>query len=123
VTPEGTLNPDDLALWLRRQLDVDERAAQMVDDLHLDLAEPPPADGRAMVFMSPEQYVNAAGVLSGDRIRAEVKAKRRILDRHAACGTDRGSCGGRANGSACPDVVDLAAMFEHRPGYRAEWQA
>jgi hypothetical protein len=119
----------DLVDWVRQQLDVDERAAQMVDDLHLDLAAPPSGEGRAMVFMSPEQYVNATGLLSGARVRAEVAAKRRLLDRHADCGAGRGYCDGAGYGGklddgtpACPDILDLAATLDYRPGYRAEWR-
>ncbi|TDC33906.1 DUF6221 family protein [Micromonospora sp. KC213] len=83
-----------------------------------------------MTFMSAEQYLHAVGVRSGDRIRAEVHAKRRILDRHAECGTGQGYCDGGGHGRelddgtpACPDVLDLAAAFDRRPGYRAEWRS
>lgn len=119
----------DLLQWLRQQLDIDEQAAEMVDGLRLDLPEPPAANKPGMVFMSPEQYVNATGVLSGDRIRAEINAKRRILDRHAHCGTGRGYCDAGGHGRelddgtpVCLDVLDLAATFKQRPGYRAaQW--
>jgi hypothetical protein len=119
----------DLAQWLRQQLDTDEQAADMVDGLKLDLAEPPSANGQAMVFLSPERYVKAVGVLSGDRIRAEVNAKRRMLDRHADCGTGHGYCDGGGHSwepddgiPVCPDLLDLAATFDYRPGYRVEWR-
>ncbi|WP_279433233.1 hypothetical protein [Micromonospora sp. KC213] len=36
-----------LMRWLRRQLDIDEQAAEMVDDLHPDLPEPPVTNRRA----------------------------------------------------------------------------
>lgn len=117
-----------LVRWLRHQLDIDEQAADMVAGLRLGLAAPPPADTQPLAFLSPEQYVNLTGVLSADRIRAEVHAKRRILDRHAACGTGDGHCdGARHEGRhdedlpACADLFDLAAPFAHRAGSRAHW--
>jgi hypothetical protein len=101
----------------------------MVDRLHLDLPEPPDANAQGMAFMSPEQYVKAVRVISGDRIRAEVDAKRRMLNRHALCGTGRGYCDEAVHGwvlddgtPACPDKLDLAAPFHQRPGYRSEWR-
>ena len=74
ATVLATVFRRDLLQWLRQQLDIDEQAAEMVDGLRLDLPEPPAANEPGMVFMSPEQYVNATGVLSGDRIRAEINA-------------------------------------------------
>ncbi|MFI7599410.1 DUF6221 family protein [Actinoplanes sp. NPDC049681] len=111
---------DDLVQWLRQQLDNDERSAEIVDGLELGLPDAP--EGHGPMFMSPEQYVNALGLLSGERIRADVAGKRRILDRHAECGTGHGYCDSRhRNTPACPDLLDVAATFAYRRSFRPEW--
>ena len=110
---------DELIAFLRAQLDVDERAADMIDSLGLDLAEPP-ALTQGMALMSPEQYVNASGVLSGDRFRADIEAKRRILDWLADCYAKT------LDGNWWTlEVVDalkaMAQPYAGRPGFRPEW--
>ena len=118
-----------LGRWLRQQIDVDEQVADLVDAVGPDLAEPPSGPTEEMMFLAPEQYVNLTGVLSGDRIRAEVAAKRRMLARHADCGTGTGYCDGAGHGlrlgdgtPACPDLLDVAASYDYRRGYRGEWR-
>ncbi|MFI5930608.1 hypothetical protein [Actinoplanes sp. NPDC051494] len=108
-----------LVAWLREQLEIDVQAADTVDLLDLELPEPPPAVP-GMVFMSPEEYVSLTGVLSGDRIRANAAALLRIVDRHAECGSGAGYCRGPLEDGAlgCPDLLDVAAMFTGRPGFR-----
>lgn len=126
----GSGTPSALITWLREQLEVDLQAAEMVRYLGLELPVPPAADGPTPVFMSPEQYVNATGVLSDHRIRANADAVLRIVDRHAHCGTGTGTGTGHCDGAArgrqpgdgtpgCPDLLDVAAMFAARPGYRS----
>lgn len=60
---------------------------------------------------------------------ADIAAKRRILARHAQCGSGIGYCddGGHAwdeddvPGGGCPDVADLARPYASHPDYRADW--
>lgn len=58
------------------------------------------------------------------RVLREVKAKRRILARHAECGTGSGYCddgGHDLGGLGCGDLRDLAAPFSGEPGYDERW--
>jgi hypothetical protein len=59
-----------------------------------------------------------------DWILADIESKRRILARHAECGTGSGYCddGGHDLGSlGCSDLLDLAAPFSDEPGYKEDW--
>ncbi|MFE6851842.1 DUF6221 family protein, partial [Streptomyces sp. NPDC057674] len=63
-------------------------------------------------------------LMSAWRMRTEIAAKRRALERHAECGTGIGRCddGGHATeGTPCADLTDLAAPYADHPDYREEW--
>jgi hypothetical protein len=60
------------------------------------------------------------------RMRAECEAKRRIVARHASCGTGVGYCddgghGWSADMPGCADLSDLAAVYADHSDYRTEW--
>jgi Family of unknown function (DUF6221) len=54
-----------------------------------------------------------------------VDARRRMLDRHAECGSGAGYCddGGHAplSWGGCPDLGDLLAPYQDHPGYDPSW--
>jgi hypothetical protein len=59
------------------------------------------------------------------RVLADVAAKRRVLERHAECGTGYGYCddGGHVvSGGPCPDLRDAVAPYADHPDYDAGWR-
>jgi hypothetical protein len=121
---------EDLIDWLRLQLDEDERVAREAPNV-LDYAEWP-----FWVDVDDEHDHQATNAwrdhFKPARVLREVERNRRVLARHepievfgdllcVRCGV---KAGGRPSDPSwpCPDVRDLAAIFDDRPGYREEWR-
>lgn len=113
----------DLVEFLRQRIAEDEHKARAAQDAG--------RDGRgwfeegAMTDAGFEDF-DAALIASHSpaRVVREVEAKRRIVERHAQCGTGSGYCddGGHGiDGVGCPDLLDLAVPFSAEPGYKQEW--
>lgn len=101
----------DFTLWLRAQLDEDERIARALDE-HLDGHERP---------------YNLADPTDPARVVAEVDAKRRILAAHPyqEYGAEWcGRCTGQEGHESwpCTTLRLLALPYAGRPGYRHEWR-
>lgn len=115
---------NDLIIWLRAQLDEDERIAQSLDDYDEygnDLAV-----GGCMGYPC-ERYL-AIGKL---RVLAEVDAKRRILDRWEALEAELMYWRSIGDEDAAPvatayafeQVASLLALpYADRPGYEEAWR-
>lgn len=123
---------DDLVVWLRVQLDDDERLAQeWLDDTTSswwwDNADPASAAERVIVRNSPRQLL------------AEVDAKRRLMKVHQrrdaavgpgwsgmpdciGCGYDQREEPATPDINDCPVLRLLALPYADRPGYREEWR-
>jgi hypothetical protein len=122
VRPPEPYAGDDLATWLRAQLDDDERHAQM-------LPMGFPADSRWT-----EQDVTAiAWAADPARALAEVAAKRAMIDLHDPGTTTTpwwcASCLDTASPepdlmalAPCPVLRLLALPYADQPGYREEWR-
>lgn len=94
---------DDLATWLRAQLDEDERVAQ---------AEAEHA----------HEWFEGDGWGDPARVLREVAAKRQLLDRCLTAFRDQGIYGEDGQEDVAKDVLrHLAAVYADRPGYLAEW--
>lgn len=121
---------NDLATWLRAQLDDDERMARMLQEkrpgpwsTQADY-QGEPAGGTAVVTADGELVLVGRGGVPADyaaewhpaRVLAEVDAKRRILDWAIEY----------MEGDYAPwneTCVQLLALpYADRPGYRAEWR-
>lgn len=109
---------DDLIVWLRAQLDEDERGINEWIEV--------PWDG---LLSSPLRAVHEITEQVGvQRMRAEVAAKRAILDSYDE-DEDRvtfghwTSCSDSCPGNVIYEVVKLlASVYADRPGYRDEWK-
>lgn len=122
---------DGLIAFLHARLDADEQAADAVDSIHLDLPEPPAGRPGDQVFLSPEQYVAASGILTGDRIRADVAAKRSVLARyehHAGRAREEREAGHSSRAienireGLYAAVLDLASVYASHPDYLDKWR-
>jgi len=103
-----------LADFLHARLDEDEKTARVC----LDTDQP----WIGLVDYRGAHYFG----LSCSRIRAEVRAKRRIVRLHADCGTGTGCCdhGGRGGdeGIGCTTLAYLALPYAADSDYRPEWR-
>ncbi|MFC6017817.1 DUF6221 family protein [Plantactinospora solaniradicis] len=138
----------DLIPWICAQLDEDERVALAVRDQRwvyrrsYDNA----ADQTDHVLIIGDRAVGAdfgddplrpteaehAALHDPARVLAEVAAKRRIIDRHqpieiidALYCTHCGVLGGQRARDVnwpCPEILDAAAPYADREGYREEWR-
>jgi hypothetical protein len=108
----------ELVEWLRAQLDEDAEGFEALGEVNLNGIESTASDWA-------REYV--------ERARAEVDAKRRVLDLHGVVW--RRSTGGVADRVAdcrvcdhfpaqypCPTLRLLALPYADRPGYRDEWR-
>lgn len=114
---------DDLITWLRAQLDEDgrkiaamEREEHRVQTAPIFQSYPPNWLAGVDIFVSPRRW------------RAEVEAKRRILDEHqpdanGECGTCREPGLDRNQHWPCMTVRLLAQPYAAQPGWREEWAA
>ncbi|HEY8985725.1 MAG TPA: DUF6221 family protein [Streptomyces sp.] len=135
---------DDLVVWLRAQLDEDERIARAAcwdEQSDVWTARPPQAsyerytvvdycdDG--VVAVTPEN-ADAEGVgphiaeHDPARVLREVDAKRELLKIHRPYVPEADqACLGCAGGimfSSCPVICLLALPYADRPGFREEWR-
>jgi hypothetical protein len=132
----------DLVVWLRAQLDEDERVARAAG-VSASGSRWHVADRGAVIVRGDDGMVVVfdEGSPSGEeaehiarwdpaRVLAEVDAKRRILDVHPGddevsgqvfCGDGIGLVGCKW-AYPCPTIRLLALPFADRPGYRAEWR-
>jgi len=126
---------DDLIAWLRAALDDEGRIAQAALDEAV-AGDPSSLDDQGRLVIG-DRAVNVwatahLGRWHPRRALAEVEAKRRILDLHAASGHDCmfGLDGDAIHGYAdhenpeygpCDTVKLLALPYAALPGYRTEW--
>jgi hypothetical protein len=121
----------DLVEFLRARLDNDASWALACTHRTGEMPQPFRADHRKVfggndVVAETRSATLAQHIALHDpaRVLHEVEAKRRILARHAECGTGSGYCddGGHDLGSlGCSDLLDLAAPFAGEPGYKEDW--
>lgn len=110
---------DELVVWLRAQLDEDERIARAATQgewvWSREFVTPPGYHHRTVGPLEPG---DAAYIAAWDpaRVLREIEAKRRIVDRYAWL-REHGDTGGTAW------VLPLLALpYADRPGYREEWR-
>ena len=121
---------DDLVMWLRAQLDEDERVAQRVRsetegtwawtyrNVHAVKT-----DGTTEPIASTDTGAQAVyfGLWNPDRVLAEVDAKQRIVDSFAA--STEPLTARTAEKAVARMVLKLLALpYADRPGYRDEWR-
>lgn len=119
---------DDLAKFLRPQLDEDERIAQeagnrrwLAQDNIIELYPEREDDG----FMSWPTRSDARHAANWDpaRVLREIDARRRELALHQAePGQHPDFCGYDRHELPCPSQRLLALPYADRPGYRQEWR-
>ena len=132
---------DDLVMWLRTQLDEDERVARATTASSSGIwhittgGEIRDSDGIGIVHTSarlPAAELEYIARHDPARALREVDAKRRILDRHGPieifgsmyctyCGMLGGQRARDVNWP-CPEILDAALPYADRPGYRDEWR-
>jgi len=122
---------DDLATWLRTQLDDDERASRGATPgpwRVSSISEFGTADVEGITTAYAEPCCaaeDAEHIARWDpaRVLTEVDAKRRILDLHSAePGQHPDFCGHDMHELPCPTVRLLALPMAGRDGYREEWR-
>jgi hypothetical protein len=112
---------DDLVAWLGPQVDEDERKVTAMEREEKRVQTAP-------IFGShPPNWLAGVDIfVSSKRWRAEVEAKRQIIDQHPA--DDDGFCGdgiglvGCKWAYPCPTLRLLAVVYADRPGYQDEWR-
>ena len=134
---------DDLATWLRAQLDDDERLAKTAGGEHPHWTTTDEGDvtqvgtgGSGYLANGPwgsSLFEVGEHIARHDpaRVLAEVDAKRRILDEHTCrcpdpdC-QDCGACSGPHHAdpapAPCTTLRLLALPYAGQPGYRDEWR-
>jgi hypothetical protein len=129
---------DDLATWLTAQVDTDERVALAASsgDNGVWCQSDPDNPGHILDergftvthFEDGSPDANQATHIALNdpaRVLAEVRAKRLLIDLHAACGSGSGYCddGGHVQyGGVCFNLAVLTLPYADRPGYREEWR-
>jgi len=117
---------DELITWLRTQIADDERKIAAMEREERRVQTAPIFQGH------PPNWLAGVDIfVSSKRWRAEVEAKRRILDLHDRdheCSTyghdgEVDNCTWVIEGDACSTVRLLAAPYAGRPGWRTEWAA
>lgn len=123
---------DELVEWYGQQLDTDERIARAC-----------PGDGKwtpaDIAFygndLSPEVRAHMAEH-DPARVLREIDAKRRTLERHTPHSSGTIGCSAHCSRPhpgaqvcnhdgyrwPCPDVRDLASVYDQRPGYKESWR-
>ncbi|WP_037683058.1 DUF6221 family protein [Streptomyces griseus] len=128
---------EDLANWLRAQLDEDERIARTatlgpwvqsgIGDYGwtVDFGRP----GAGVETADTEQGLADADFIAAHnpaRVLREIDAKRQILALHRPYVAESGQaclgCAGGIEFERCPVVRLLALPYAGRPGYREEWR-
>lgn len=109
---------DDLVVWLRAQMDDDERDIEAAIVVALEDLERDGLPSSREDLMTQSSWPR--------RAELEVEAKRRILDLHSSsheCSTFESSCDWfDGDGDACSTLLLLALPYSDRPGYRDVWK-
>ncbi len=117
VTDAGTVRAPvgavtDLVVWLRQQLDADDRYGKAIKDIP-----------NGQVY-DGERWVDI--LVGGEQVLRTVAGHRAILDLHGnyhRC-VDLGGHGvWFPLGKACPTLLFVAAIYESRPGFDPSWRA
>jgi hypothetical protein len=138
------MNDVDLIIWLRAQLDDDERVARAAsmapwlrDEANASIRHSGPSASKSSESfgmyviasvgahdIGRPSHEDAEHIARWDpaRVLAEVDAKRRILD-HADVSRERGKIGPSPGDGAWFLTVRLLALpYADRPGFRDEWR-
>ncbi|MFF9910630.1 DUF6221 family protein [Streptomyces sp. NPDC013457] len=122
---------DDLIAFLRARLGKDEQTARAhrqasahwyYDHMAHEVRD---EDNAGTVAFTQDRDGQHIARHDPARVLAEVDAKRRILERHAQCGSGIGRCddGGHVSeGEACAEQIDLAAPYADHPDYKDKWR-
>jgi hypothetical protein len=106
---------------------MDRYAAELDRAAMMEIVNSESAAAELVAFVQArlEDDLRPARVRGNRRVLAEVQAKRRILERHAECGTGYGYCddGGHGSPGGCADLKDAAAPYADHPDYRPEWRS
>lgn len=118
---------DDLAQWLRVQLDTDEQTARATawdgsgNKLNWELIASATIDvGGDEFYVGDRTIANHMMTWQPARVLTEIDAKRRIMAEHLPidpCDAHDASC----ETVACDTLRLLALPYADRPGYRKEW--
>lgn len=142
---------DDLVRWLRAELDYDKRVARAaggaaweelpvsgwVHTSPLPSSEWQPSGYDHHVASAPS-VEDRAHIVAHDpaRVLREIDAKRRTLERHTPHSSGTIGCSAHCSRPhpgaqvcnhdgyrwPCPDVRDLASVYDQRPGYKESWR-
>jgi hypothetical protein len=118
----------DLTIWLRAQLDEDERVAREAsryddeDSAEWDIAYRWVRHARHRTAGGSRHHF-AQGAPSPARVLAEVDAKRRIIAEYERYAAERRRAmnGWESSREVSPILAALALPYADRPGYRSEW--
>lgn len=115
----------DLVAFLRARLDEDEQTAR--EALKRTTTTRRMIRGEMVEdTVQPSEWRRS--VWPPARVLRDVEAKRRIVERHADCGSGGGYCddGGHGwdhlPGGGCAELADLAVVYADHPDYREEWR-
>jgi len=112
---------DELAAWLRAQLDDDEVEAR--EALRRKTTQRRMIQGRMVDVENQPMPEWRRSVWPPERVLAEVEAKRRMLDLHqSTAGQHPDFCGHDMHELPCPTVRLLALPYAGHEGYREEWR-
>lgn len=107
---------DDLVTWLRAQLDDDEHKIAAMEREENRVQTAPIFQGH------PPNWLAGVDIfVSSERWRAEVDAKRRLLDWLVDC-ENKALDGNWWNLDVEAAIKLLALPFADRPGYQGDWQ-
>jgi hypothetical protein len=133
---------DDLVAFFNARLDEREQVAKAaspgpwkpnaehdevmaVDDITV-------ADGFALSGRQLRSTVDHIAANDPPSVLADIESKRRIVGRHAECGTGIGYCDDAGRGieadenngqRGCAELFDLALPYKDHPDYREEWSS
>jgi hypothetical protein len=108
---------DELITWLRAQLDDDERKVAAMEREQRRVRTAPIFQGH------PPNWLAGVDIfVSPERWRAEVEAKRRIVELHTPAddGANEGKCW-TCEERLCDTLLLLAQPYAAREGWREEW--